>query len=151
MVQRQAESTILWRLSGLGPHQRFTETRICILTKSPGYFHSHWSLRSRSLKNSYPCMLGDSKRIVSTVFIIEFSSVQSLSLVQLFATPWTTARQASLSITNSRSPPKPMSSELVMPSDHLILSSPSPALNPSQRYKQSQLNETNTLWYRGKK
>ena len=44
------------------------------------------------------------------------SSVQSLSHVQLFATPWTTARQASLSITNSKSPPKPMSSESVMPS-----------------------------------
>ena len=49
------------------------------------------------------------------------SSVQSLSHVQLFATPWTAARQASLSITNSRSPPKPMSIELVMPSNHLIL------------------------------
>ena len=48
-------------------------------------------------------------------------SVQSLSRVQLFATPWTTARQASLSITNSWSPPKPVSIELVMPSNHLIL------------------------------
>ena len=52
------------------------------------------------------------------------SSVQSLSCVRLFATPWTTARQASLSITNSRSPPKPMSIELVMPSKHLILCRP---------------------------
>ena len=42
------------------------------------------------------------------------------SCVQLFATPWTTACQASLSITNSRSPPKPMSIELVMPSSYLI-------------------------------
>ena len=50
-----------------------------------------------------------------------FSSVQSLSRVWLFVTPWTTARQASLSITNSRSPPKPMSIELVIPSNHLIL------------------------------
>ena len=49
------------------------------------------------------------------------SSVQSLSCVQLFATPWTAACQASLSITNSRSPPKPMSIESVMPSNHLIL------------------------------
>ena len=46
--------------------------------------------------------------------------VKSLSCVQLFATPWTTACQASLSITNSRSPPKPVSIELVMPSNHLI-------------------------------
>ena len=51
---------------------------------------------------------------------VQCSSVQSLSCVQLFATPWTTACQASLSITNSRSLPKPMSIESVMPSNHLI-------------------------------
>ena len=56
--------------------------------------------------------------------IMTFSSVQSLSSVRLFATPLTTARQASLSITNSRSPPKLMSIELVMPSNHLILCHP---------------------------
>ena len=50
-----------------------------------------------------------------------FSSVQSLSTVRLFATPWTTACQASLSITKSRSPPKLMSIESVIPSNHLIL------------------------------
>ena len=49
------------------------------------------------------------------------SSVQSLSRVQLFVTPWTAACQASLSITNSKSPPKPMSIESVIPSNHLIL------------------------------
>ena len=53
-----------------------------------------------------------------------FSSVQLLSGVQLFMTPRTTAHQASLSITNSRSPPKPMSIELVIPSSHLILCRP---------------------------
>ena len=53
-----------------------------------------------------------------------FVSVQSLSCVRLFATPWTTAHQASLSITNSWSLPKPMSIELVMPSNHLILCRP---------------------------
>ena len=52
---------------------------------------------------------------------IQFSSVQSLSRVWLFATPWIAARQASLSITNSRSLPKPMSIESVMPTNHLIL------------------------------
>ena len=52
------------------------------------------------------------------------SSVQSLSHVRLFATPWTAPHQASLSITNSRSSPKPMSIELVMPSNHLILCHP---------------------------
>ena len=50
-----------------------------------------------------------------------FSSVQSLSHVQLFETPWTAARQASLSITNSQSLLKLTSSESVMPSNHLIL------------------------------
>ena len=53
-----------------------------------------------------------------------FSSVQSLSHVRLFETPWTAARQASLSITNSRSLPKLMSIESVMPSNHLILCHP---------------------------
>ena len=52
------------------------------------------------------------------------SSLQSLICVRLFATLWTAARQASLSITNSRSPPKPMYIELVMPSNHLILCCP---------------------------
>ena len=55
----------------------------------------------------------------------QFSSVQPLSHVRLFATPWTAARQASLSITNSRSPHKPMSIKLVMPSNHLLLLLPS--------------------------
>ena len=67
---------------------------------------------------------------------IIFSSVQSLSRLQLFATPWTAARQASLSITNSRSPPKPMSIVLAMPSSHLILCHPLlllPSIFPSIR------------------
>ena len=55
---------------------------------------------------------------------VAFSSVQSLSRVRLFGTPWTAAHQASLSITNSWSPPKPMSIESVMPSNHLILCRP---------------------------
>ena len=59
-----------------------------------------------------------------------FSSVQSLSRVWLFATPWTAAQQASLSITNSRSPPKTMSIESVMPSNHLILCCPLLLLPP---------------------
>ena len=49
------------------------------------------------------------------------NSVQSLSRVRLFATPWITVRQASLSLTNSQSSPKLMSIESVMPSNHLIL------------------------------
>ena len=55
---------------------------------------------------------------------IQFSSVQSLSPVQLFATPWTAPCQASLSITNSQSLHKLRSIESVMPSNHLILCRP---------------------------
>ena len=66
----------------------------------------------------------------STSLIIQFSSVQSLSRVQLFATPWIAARQASLSITNSRSSLRLMSIESVMPSSHLILGRPLLLLTP---------------------
>ena len=59
-----------------------------------------------------------------------FSSVQSLSSVWLFATPWITARQASWSITNTRSPLRLMSIESVMPSSHLILCRPLLLLPP---------------------
>ena len=68
--------------------------------------------------------------------IIQFSSVQSLSHVQLFATSWTAARQASLSIANSRSLFKLMSIESVLPSNHLILCHPLlllPSIFPSIR------------------
>ena len=53
--------------------------------------------------------------------MIWFSSVQSLGRSRLFTTPWNAARQASLSITNSQSLPKPVSIDLVMTSNHLIL------------------------------
>ena len=58
------------------------------------------------------------------VLTVQFSSVQLLSHVQLFVTPWTAACQASLSITNSQSLLKLMSMESVMPSNHLILCRP---------------------------
>ena len=54
----------------------------------------------------------------------QFNSVPSLSRVRLFATPWPASNQASLSIANSQSPPKPMSMELVMPSNHHIFCRP---------------------------
>ena len=65
----------------------------------------------------------------------QFSSVQSLSRVRLFVTWWIEACQASLSITNSRSPPKPMCIVSVMPSNHLILCCPPllPSIFPSIR------------------
>ena len=66
----------------------------------------------------------------------QFSSVQSLSHVRLFVTPWTVAHQASLSITNSQSLLKLMSIESVMPSNHLRLCCPLlllPSIFPSIR------------------
>ena len=70
------------------------------------------------------------------ILLLQFSSVKLLSRVWLFATPRTTAHQASLSITNSQSSPKPMSIESVMPSSHLILCHPLlllPSIFPSIR------------------
>ena len=67
---------------------------------------------------------------------IRISSVRSLSHVQLFVTPWTAARQASLSITNSRCLPRLTSTESVTPSNHLILCRPFlllPSIFPSIR------------------
>ena len=67
---------------------------------------------------------------------VQFSSVQLLSRIQPFATPWITAHQASLSITNSRSLPKLMSIESGMPSNHNILCHPLlllPSIFPSIR------------------
>ena len=65
--------------------------------------------------------------------------VQSVNRVQLFATPWTLARHASLSFTISRSLLKLLSIESVMPSSHLILSYPSPAFPASWSFLMSQL------------
>ena len=67
---------------------------------------------------------------------VQFSSVQLLSHVRLFATPWTAACHASLSITNSCSLLRLMTTELVMPSNHLILCHPlllPPSIFPSNR------------------
>ena len=71
----------------------------------------------------------------------QFSSVQSLSCVQLFATPWTEAFQASLSITNSQSLHKLMSIVSVMPSNHIILYCPLllPSIFPSNKVFSNEL------------
>ena len=71
---------------------------------------------------------------------VQFSSVQSLSSVRIFATPWTAAHQASLSITNSWSSRKLMSIDSVMPSSHLILCHPlllPPSIFPNIRVFQT--------------
>ena len=78
---------------------------------------------------------------------IQFSSVQSFSRVRLFETSWTAARQASLSITNSRSLLKLMSIKSVMPSNHLILCCPlllPPSIFPSIRV----FSNDSVLWVR---
>ena len=64
------------------------------------------------------------RQLDSSPILVYFSSVQSLSHVRLFANPWTAAHQASLPITNSQSLLKLMSTESVMPFNHLILCSP---------------------------
>ena len=79
-------------------------------------------------------LLGDLQ--TRPLYPVTFSSVQSLSRICLFATPWTIAPQASMSITNSQGLPKLMSIESVMPSNHLILCRPLlllPSIFPSIR------------------
>ena len=73
---------------------------------------------------------------------LQFSSVQSLSRVQLFPTPWTSAHQASLSVTNSRSLLRLMSIESVVPYNHLIPCHPfllPPSIFPSIRFFSNEL------------
>ena len=85
------------------------------------------------LGESFGC-LGDESEALRRE--IQFSSRQSLSSIRLLATPWTAARQASLSNTNSQSLLKLMSIESVMPSNHLILCRPlllPPSIFPSIR------------------
>ena len=81
-------------------------------------------IRKRFIKSA------ESRSLPSRKLCYQFSSVQSLSHVRLFATPWIAARQASLSITNSRSSPRLTSIESVMSSGHLILCRPLLLLPP---------------------
>ena len=94
--------------------------------------YRHMSLSSKeNVKNNVIFQV-----IIITEYYVMFSSVQSLSRVRLFATPRTAARQASLTITNSRSLLKLKSISLVMPSNHLILCHPLlllPSIFPSIR------------------
>ena len=81
----------------------------------------HGVPKSQTWRSTYQQMY---QIIVIHLELVQVSSIQLLSHVWLFATPWTTACWASLPITNSRSPPKPVSIELVTPSKHLILCRP---------------------------
>ena len=94
---------------GAEPHERHAQS-VCVFN----VFTEHYSLTLTCQALFF--MLG--------TIIGLFNSVQWLSRVWIFATPWTAARQASLSITNSRSPPRPMSIEWMMPSNHFILGRP---------------------------
>ena len=80
-------------------------------------------------RGSFMLMYGKTNPILQSNSV-QFNSVQSLSRVRLFATPWIAARQASLSITNSRCSFRLMSIESVMPSSHLILGRPLLLLPP---------------------
>ena len=98
-----------------------------VLSNHPTLAFSHWVQKSVL----YFCVSFAALHVG-----FSFSSLQSLSRVQHFATPWTAARQTSLSITNYRSLLKLMSIEIVMPSNHLILCSPLlllPSIFPSIR------------------
>ena len=102
----------------------------------PSCFHVLAVVNSAAMNNgihvSYSILVSSGYMLRSGIAGSSVSSVQLLSRVQLCATPWIAARQASLSITNSRSSPKLMCIESVMPST--ILCSPSPAPNPSQHH-----------------
>ena len=129
------------------PLEKETTTDTSILswripwTEKPGrlqYMGSHGQNSvikpPRGALPSLPLLVSPSTATYPGVLLI--SSVQSLSRVRLFATPWTASHQASLSITNSWSLPKLMSIESVMPSNHLILCPPlflPPSIFPSIR------------------
>ena len=102
-------------------------------------FDKDYYVKRRSLTNYW----GNIWNEISKAFLgILLGSVQSLSHVRLFATPWITASQASLSITHSQSSLKLMSIESVMPSSHLILCHPLrllPAIPPSIRVFSNEL------------
>ena len=87
-------------------------------------------LRSKQLQASNSTVLELRWLQMRFIRVRSFSSVQSLSRVRLFVTPWIAACQASLSITNPRGSPKLMSVESVMPSSHLILCRPLLLMSP---------------------
>ena len=138
-----------WLEEGMATH---SSVLACSIPMDRGY--SSWGCKESDmtewLSTAKQCLLtaqdNDEKNIrvvqdwitqqLSLVPSVQFSSVQSLNRVRLFVSPWIAARQASLSITNSRSSPRLMSIESVMPSSHLILCWPLlllPSIPPSIR------------------
>ena len=116
-----------WKIESISPKVR-NKTRVPTLTTT--IQHSFWSFshsNHRRKQNKRNSDWGRSKTLTVCRWqdcLHQFSSVQSLSHVRLFATSWITARQASLSITNSQSLLKLMPFESVMPSSHLIFCCP---------------------------
>ena len=126
------ENTLPWWLSG--------KESACLCRRrrpDPG------SGRSRGEGNGNPLRYQKKKKrkYPFVVSLVQFSSVQMISCVWLFGTPWTAARQASLFFTISQSLLKLMSIELVMPSNHLVLHHPLllPSIFPSIRVFPSEL------------
>ena len=120
------------------PRRKVTKSQICLVSKVIP-LESRSKLRAQTKAFYYIILPIAIYVVLKHQFLLEnnlkyqIRSDQSLSCVRLFATPWITARQAYLSITNSQSSLRLMSIKSVMPSSHLILSSPSPlAPNPSQ-------------------
>ena len=95
-----------------------------------GYFHRNNYISPLLRKHAKMITMEKILKMLGKNAPVQFSSVQSLSSVRLFATPWIPARQASLSITNSWSSLRLMSIESVMPSSHLILCRPLLLLPP---------------------
>ena len=114
MIQKLFESTILW-VKGSG----FQGSALPYHLNSNLYYFKVY-------KGPISCIT----YIFVPIFSVQFSSVQSLNHVWLFATPWIAAHQASLSITISRSSLRLTSIESVMPSSHLILCRPLLLLPP---------------------
>ena len=102
------------------------EMRVQVKQARTNTSHRHWKIPT----SPYLLSLQSGDLCISWWTSVQFSSVQSLSCVRLFATSWIAARQASLSITNSRSSLRLMSIESVMPSSHLILGRPLLLLPP---------------------
>ena len=105
-----------------------------ILKPRPDKRNTHW--KSRPQQQHWQQTAAENSGSRGSYYLLSpcVSSVQSLSRVYLFVTPWTAALQASLSITNSQSPSKPMSIESVRPPNHLIFCRPLlllPSINES--------------------
>ena len=131
--QRPKNTVIIWSSNPSPRHTSGQNSESIHVPLCSEHLCSQWPRRGSNV--NVPQQGIDEDDVVCTYNGI-FCSVQSVSRARLSATPWTEARQASLSITNSQSPPKPMSKESVMPSTHLILCRPlllPPPIPPSIR------------------